>query len=152
MTVVDRVAQLSAHAELIEQLRHDCPAASTSDSHELYGFYVAVKSENPKHTDEDLLLVLASKRLQATQAWRTAINLDALMEDPAWMEAEREYRKLLLYNFLGSDQHGRPIMVERCGAWDVCKIVVAAEEDFDKFLKLHAMACETLRRHERPQE
>ena len=150
MTVVDRVSALSAHAELIDRLRLD--SGSTSDSHELFGFYRAVRSENPKQTDEETLLALASKRLQATQAWRAAIDLDALMEDPGWIAAELEYRKLLLYNFLGSDQHGRPIMVERCGAWDVSKIVAAAEEGFDKFLKLHAMACETLRRHERPTE
>ena len=52
-------------------------------------------------------------------------------------------------DFIGLDKHGRPILVERVGAWNV-QAVLDATEDLEKFSILHAMADETLLEMERP--
>ena len=56
---------------------------------------------------------------------------------------------LLPKDYLGPDQHGRPILVERVGAWNVQE-VLDATEDLENFSMLHAMADETLLQMDRP--
>jgi len=44
-------------------------------------------------------------------------------------------RYVLLYDFLGLDQFGRPMLVERIGAWNL-ELVHSHSQDLDKFLAL----------------
>ena len=69
-------------------------------------------------------------------AWRAAIGIDDIMVDPAWIEAERGYKLLLLYDYLGCDCCGRPVMVERCGAWNVDEVCASADTASKQHSKL----------------
>lgn len=95
-------------------------------------------------------VAVAALRLRETLAWRREVDIDGAMDDPAWRERERSCRRLLKYDYLGADKHGRPVMVERVGAWNVPDVLAAAGEDPDAFLRLHCMACETLLTMDRP--
>lgn len=59
-------------------------------------------------------------------------------------------RRILLYDYIGLDQHGRPMLLERVGAW-IIGSVLEATEDLEEFQILHAMAYEILRQIERPE-
>ena len=52
-------------------------------------------------------------------------------------------------DYVGADKHGRPLLIERVGAWDI-QAVLDATEDLEKFTLLHAMADETLLQMKRP--
>ena len=52
-------------------------------------------------------------------------------------------------DYVGTDKHGRPLLIERVGAWDI-QAVLDATEDLEKFTTLHAMADETLLQMQRP--
>lgn len=151
--VLDRHALLESHARLLDRLRSTADRLRLpccADPHEQLGYLRAVMSENPQNTPEERICELTAARLHTTAVWRQSVGIDALMADPAWRAEECNYRRLLLYDYLGHGRCGRPVLVERVGAWDVAAVVSAAEGDFDKFSKLHCMACETLKRMPRP--
>eukprot|EP00913_Durusdinium_trenchii_P009030 g8493.t2 len=54
------------------------------------------------------------------------------------------------FDYIGFDQHGRPVLLERVGAWRV-DVVLRATEDLEEFKVLHAMANEILRQMKRPE-
>ena len=85
----------------------------------------------------------AVERLKETEKWRADVGLEAAMENPQWQQLERDMRSVLLYDFLGCDRWGRPVLVELVGAWDTTKVLAAAN-DLDKFILLHAMVLEGL--------
>ena len=93
---------------------------------------------------------LTAARFCDTRQWREAVQLDAAMADPLYLAKERAMRALLHFDFLGLDQFGRPVSVERVGAWDVKEIVAAATADAPGILMSHAIAIETLIRWKRP--
>lgn len=55
-----------------------------------------------------------------------------------------------MQDYIGLDQHGRPILLERVGAW-IIGTVLEASEDLEEFQILHAMCHEILRDMERPE-
>jgi len=145
-SVLDRRALLREHAELLEELRHAAPSTS---QHERLGFLRACMLEQPlAKTSEQV--EAAAGRLRATAEWRANVGIDAAMADSSLIKAERSHRNLLRYDFLGHDRHGRPVMVERVGAWDVQRIAEMAASDPERFVLLHCMAVETMVRMERP--
>ena len=82
--------------------------------------------------------------LVRTATWRDTMQLDALMRDEAMLEFERKMRSLLLYD-LTSDRNGRPLMIERVGAWDVAALAEAVESSHDDIVRAHVMVSERIR-------
>lgn len=144
-----RYVQLAAHQARVERLRGSCELDDGYSDHEILAFLRAVLTEQPKASWDDLEAA-AAKRLSAAKRWRDETGLDAAVMSEHWREAELEYRRLLHYEFLGLDVAGRPVMVEHCGAWDLDRILEAAEGDAHRFATLHCMACEVMRRMPRP--
>jgi len=109
-------------------------------------------------TDHELLAHLRAAELQgqdpvnrvlATMKWRRQSGVGQKAADHSWQEAEYEFRRVLKYDFLGRDLFGRPMLVERVGAWDVQQIQAAAA-DLDRFVLLNALVCERLVNMPRP--
>jgi len=137
VATLDRQGLLAAHREEIAQLR---------------------SATNSKLTDHDLLAHLRAAQLQgqdpvdrvlATMKWRKQSGIGQKAADRFWQEAEYEFRKVLKYDFLGHDLFGRPVLVERVGAWDV-RQVEAAAADLERFVLLNALVCEQLVHMRRP--
>lgn len=134
---LDRKALLVEHRNALRKLRQE--AASKLSDHELLAHFRAatLNGQNP------------SQRVKETDAWRRSNNIDAKMTDRTWLEKERELRRVLKCGHLGQDSYGRPILVQRVGAWDIAAVEKAAE-DIDQFVILNAMVCERLLRVSRP--
>mmetsp|Transcript_23769 Transcript_23769/g.42525 ORF Transcript_23769/g.42525 Transcript_23769/m.42525 type:complete len:273 (-) Transcript_23769:113-931(-) len=138
--VLDRIALIETHAHVLTTITTDFDCSPEQK----LAFWRASK-EN---------VAVAEQRLQETDAWRTSFGIEALMQNDEWLARERAFRSVLMYDYLGTDRHGRPVMVERVGAWNVSAVLTAAANDEndnnDAFLKLHCMACETLLHMDRP--
>ena len=150
MSVLDRVALLSElqqSSSCWKLLVSTCP---DEDKHRLLGFFRAVKSEMPKSTSDADLCDAVVERLHVANEWRRTSGILEAMTDSTMLAAERQIRSLLHYDFLGPDQYGRPVMVERVGQWDVSEILARAEADPDHFDLLHCMALEHLQAARRP--
>mmetsp|Transcript_38590 Transcript_38590/g.89294 ORF Transcript_38590/g.89294 Transcript_38590/m.89294 type:complete len:231 (-) Transcript_38590:221-913(-) len=93
----------------------------------------------------------ACERLAASAAWKKDVEIKDKLQNASWLEEERAMRHVLLYDYIGLDRHGRPVLVERIGAWNV-EAVLEATEDLEKFKMLHSMADEILLEMERPAE
>ncbi|CAK9088620.1 Sec14 cytosolic factor (Phosphatidylinositol/phosphatidyl-choline transfer protein) (PI/PC TP) (Sporulation-specific protein 20) [Durusdinium trenchii] len=92
----------------------------------------------------------ALRRLLETQAYRDALDIEEKIHNATWAAKEEQMRRVLLYDYIGFDQHGRPVLLERVGAWRV-DVVLRATEDLEEFKVLHAMANEILRQMKRPE-
>lgn len=134
---LDRLALLEDHADAIRALC--CAAGGKHDEMESLAYLRASKFD----------VAVAARRLQETDKWRSQTSLSIKMADREWREAERATRSILLYDYLGLDRYGRPVMVERVGAWDVSAVLLVSA-DSDRFTTLHTMACETLALMRRP--
>lgn len=134
----DRWALLESHRPAIDELREALGQTESTDQ-ELLAYLRATNFD----------LQASKARLEATRAWRRRSDIAAKMRDPSWRAAERAVRSVLLYDYLGLDRHGRPVLVERVGAWDVGALIREAA-DQDTFQVLHAMAAETLASMLRP--
>lgn len=148
--VLDRNALIKTYARVLDSI------LSTADfdysPKEKLAFWRASKGNIP----------ITQQRLAETTVWRDAFQIDALMESEEWLAKERAFRSVLCYDYLGTDRHGRPVMVERVGAWDVNEVLaytavnshdkdgVKDDDNVSSFLKLHCIACETKLRMERP--
>lgn len=134
-TVLDRTRLLEKHAGDLARIE-----VEGTTPHERLAYLRAAKFD----VDD------AAARLRETVRWRADAGIDGVMSDPNWRRREREHRRLLAYDYLGTERYGRPAMVERVGRWDVTRVLEAASGDPDAFLTLHCMACETLLRMDRP--
>lgn len=134
---LDRKALLVEHRSTLRKLRQE--AASKLSDHELLAHFRAatLNGQNP------------AQRVKETDAWRRAHKIDAKMCDRTWLEKERQLRRVLKCDHLGADSYGRPILVQRVGAWDIAAVEKAAE-NIDQFVFLNAMVCERLLRVSRP--
>jgi len=121
----------------------------------------------------------AQLRLKETLQWRRTTQISDLLlsDDAKWREQERKMRSVLWYDYLGLDQHGRPVMVERVGRWDIPQVLASLQppedvppggtaalrqqtkddnndkdDDASFFLTLHCLACEILGQMKRPSD
>eukprot|EP00966_Prymnesium_polylepis_P040531 940375-Prymnesium_polylepis.2 len=83
--------------------------------------------------------------LAKTARWRDAWRVDAMMDDEPLLEYERELRKLLLYD-LATDHVGRPLLIERIGAWDLAALTEAVEAESERIVRAHVLVSERIRR------
>ncbi|CAJ1344200.1 unnamed protein product [Effrenium voratum] len=135
--LLDRWALLEEHRAEVQALRE---ATKVEDDQALLAFLRA------SGFDE----AVAAERLAATGAWRAQRRLEEMLHDANWSAKERAMRHVLLYDYLGLDHYGRPVLVERMGTWAVQK-VVEATEDLEEFSGVHVMADEILAQMERPE-
>ena len=151
--ITNRLELLKQHTAALDKLRADFIGSKNAScllsDHTLLGYWRAVLNEHPKAAEPELLQHALDK-LQATSDWRVYLQIDTCMEDPAWRQAELEHRRLLFYDFMGNDSAGRPVLVERCGAWDIPAVVEFAETDPRRFESLHCMCCELMKKLPRP--
>mmetsp|Transcript_7158 Transcript_7158/g.16787 ORF Transcript_7158/g.16787 Transcript_7158/m.16787 type:complete len:319 (-) Transcript_7158:141-1097(-) len=153
--VLDRAALIKEHAYSLDQIN-----ISGATDHEKLAYYRACNGDVKK----------AEQRLQATLNWRQERNVDKLLKDPKMLQKEGEMRRILWYDYLGPDKHGRPVLVERVGRWNVNQVLSTIYHD-DKnktdddpaansgddsrtlceFQDLHIMSCETLLQMSREQ-
>mmetsp|Transcript_28921 Transcript_28921/g.43678 ORF Transcript_28921/g.43678 Transcript_28921/m.43678 type:complete len:274 (+) Transcript_28921:215-1036(+) len=134
--VLNRLALTESNMSELSQIDHECSTIG-----EKLAYWRASKYD----------FAVATRRLHETQEWRANSGMDRIVSDPNWLQKERKFRYLLKYDFLGLDKYGRPVMVERVGAWNVRDVMEAAAND-DDFLKLHCIACETLIHMDRPND
>jgi len=134
---LDRQSLMAAHAGEISELRGD--TGSLMSDHDLLAHFRAANLNGQQPAD----------RVRATDAWRLDSDISKKMSNKKWVQAERELRRVLKCDYLGSDRHGRPILVQRVGAWDL-EAVEAAADDSERFVMLNAMVCENLLRLPRP--
>jgi hypothetical protein len=147
--VLDRESLIQMHIEQLSQMKL-LPQAS---NHGKLAYFRACNGD----------IQLAAERLQATLEWRKQAGVSHLLTDPIWLAKEKYMRKTLWYDYLGPDRHGRPILVERGGRWDVGKVlssiwphyyaqvypddVETTEQDRideESFVKLHCASCEIM--------
>jgi len=145
MTILNRLILLKENASPIQQLRHEFPV---SPPHELLGFLRACQLETPLDTNEQHIKNTVT-RLRKTHKWRAEIGLEEAMNDDHWVKNENQHRSLLQYDIVGNDVHGRPILVELVGRWNVERILANSTNDPAAFTKLHAMTIERLTTMER---
>jgi len=134
---LDRVKLLSERAAVVAELRA-ATQSSFSDQELLAHLRAAeLHGQSP------------ATRIMETTAWRRSSGIDKLVSSRDWRTAERELRQVLKCDYLGVDLQGRPVLVQRVGAWDL-EAVEAAAEDTERFVLLNAMVCEFLIRMPRP--
>ncbi|KAL3942288.1 MAG: hypothetical protein SGBAC_003497 [Bacillariaceae sp.] len=152
--VLDRHSLIQKHIEQLSQMNVGL-LLSTTTNHEKLAYFRACNGSVEQ----------ATRRLQATLEWRTQTGISNLLTDPIWLTKERSMRKTLWYDYLGPDCHGRPVLVERGGRWDVGQVLssvwphyynakvypddgIEAKEqdkiDEESFVKLHCMSCEVM--------
>jgi len=134
---LDRRVLLEAHHEEVAQLRS--ATGSTLTDHELLAHLRAAQLQGQDPVE----------RVLATMEWRMQSGIGLKAADRSWQEAEYEFRRVLKYDFLGHDLFGRPVLVERVGAWDVQQ-VEAATTNLERFVLLNALVCERLVHMPRP--
>lgn len=139
----DRLSLQTQHQAEIEALRAESSSEDASLSSLSTSVLFAFLRASQFSMDE------ARKRLLRTAAWRRDTQISSLMANDEWRTAERATRPILLYDYFGPDQHGRPFLIERVGAWDVPRILEASD-DLQRFKLLHSMAAETLQTFPRP--
>eukprot|EP00931_Biecheleriopsis_adriatica_P000599 TRINITY_DN100676_c0_g1_i1.p1 TRINITY_DN100676_c0_g1~~TRINITY_DN100676_c0_g1_i1.p1 ORF type:complete len:274 (+),score=56.55 TRINITY_DN100676_c0_g1_i1:18-839(+) len=94
---------------------------------------------------------VARSRLLSAHEWRQSAQISEKLHDATWSSQELAMRSVLLYDYLGLDKHGRPILLERVGAWNVSNLLLESQ-DLGRFKTLHAMAAETLATMKRPED
>jgi len=82
--------------------------------------------------------------LLATAQWRDEQRIDALLQSEADLAFERGLRPLLLYD-LTTDSRGRPLMIERIGAWDVGALTAVADAQAEEVTRAHILVSEWIR-------
>lgn len=151
--VLDRQSLIQRHIEQLSEMK--LPNAETLISnHDKLAYFRACNGN----------IEQATQRLQTTIEWREKMGISQMLKDPTWKSNERDLRSTLWYDYLGPDCHGRPVLVERGGRWDVGKVlssiwphyykaqeypdgVNTAEQDQideESFVKLHCMSCEIM--------
>lgn len=158
-TVLDRFLLIHRHADDLKKI-----GVENATDNDRLAFYRACKGDT----------IRAQQRLTATMEWRKRNNISGVLQDPVWLSKEKEMRQTLWYDYMGPDQHGRPVLVERVGNWNVGKVLESTRSDnkkekevddadkkeneeviddenstdsehkMDSFLTLHNMCCETL--------
>ncbi|CAJ1935092.1 unnamed protein product [Cylindrotheca closterium] len=145
--VLDRESLIQKHIEQLSQMKLQ------ATNHDKLAYFRACNGD----------IQQATHRLQATLEWRKQGGISQLLKDPTWLTREKEMRKTLWYDYLGADRHGRPILVERGGRWDVRKVLSSIwphyyaqnypdgtdtteqdKIDEESFVKLHCMSCEIM--------
>ena len=76
--------------------------------------------------------------------WRDEQAVDAMLEDQALLGFERELRAAMLYE-VWNDASGRPLMVERVGAWDLARLTRMVDESPEQVIRAHILVNERIR-------
>ena len=76
--------------------------------------------------------------------WRDEQAVDAMQEDQALLGFERELRAAMLYE-VWNDASGRPLMVERVGAWDLARLTRMVDESPEQVIRAHILVNERIR-------
>ena len=76
--------------------------------------------------------------------WRDEQAVDAMQEDQALLGFERELRAAMLYE-VWNDTSGRPLMVERVGAWDLARLTRMVDESPEQVIRAHILVNERIR-------
>jgi hypothetical protein len=143
--VLDRPTLIKLHADELANM-----PSSSATNHDKLAYLRACNGDSNE----------ATERFLATQAWRSKTGISNLLRNDEWLAMEKEMRSILWYDYLGPDQHGRPVLVERVGRWEVTKVLGSIRADYDDskdstesaeenekgetFLKIHCMSCEIM--------
>ena len=82
--------------------------------------------------------------LLATARWRDECQVETMLADRTLSDHERHLRTVLLYD-LTVDHAGRPLMIERPGAWDVDDLSREVTEAEDEMVRAHVHVLEQIR-------
>ena len=82
--------------------------------------------------------------LLGTARWRDEMVVHEMLTDEHLCAAELRVRSLLLYA-LSTDAKGRPLMIERCGAWDIPALSAFAAESAAELVRAHCLVNERIR-------
>ena len=67
-----------------------------------------------------------------------------MLEDRALVNFEHSLRETMLYE-VWSDASGRPLMVERVGAWDLVRLTRLVDESPEQVVRAHILVNERIR-------
>ena len=73
--------------------------------------------------------------------WRDEQAVDTMLEDRALVNFEHSLRETMLYE-VWSDASGRPLMVERVGAWDLARLTRLVDESPEQVVRAHILVQE----------
>ena len=76
--------------------------------------------------------------------WRDEEAVDAMLEDRALVSFERSLREAMLYD-VWNDSSGRPLLVERVGAWDLARLTRLVDESPEEVIRAHVLVNERIR-------
>ena len=76
--------------------------------------------------------------------WRDEQAVDTMLEDRALVNFEHSLRETMLYE-VWSDASGRPLMVERVGAWDLARLTRLVDESPEQVVRAHILVNERIR-------
>ena len=76
--------------------------------------------------------------------WRDEEVVDAMLEDRALVSFERSLREAMLYD-VWNDASGRPLLVERVGAWDLARLTRLVDEWPEQVIRAHILVNERIR-------
>ena len=76
--------------------------------------------------------------------WRDEEAVDAMLEDRALVSFERSLREAMLYD-VWNDSSGRPLLVERVGAWDLARLTRLVDESPEQVIRAHILVNERIR-------
>ena len=76
--------------------------------------------------------------------WRDEQAVDAMLEDRPLLNFERSLRETMLYE-VWNDASGRPLMVERVGAWDLARLTRLVDESPEQVVRAHILVNERIR-------
>jgi len=84
--------------------------------------------------------------LTRTLAWRAAHGVDTLNTNAMACADERSFRKQLLYHLASTDD-GRPLLIQRVGAWDISALTVAIQDEHRRtaMRRSHILVSEAMR-------
>ena len=123
--ILDRTLLIQLHSKELSKIQiHNNDDDVVSDYDKL-AYWRASKEDT----------TIASERLQKTMEWRTSMNMNNLLNDPIWLNKEKAMRKILWYDYLGCDQYGRPILIERVGRWDITQVLREASNTNNSNMK-----------------
>ena len=83
--------------------------------------------------------------MERTARWREEQRVDDMEEDEALCVYECSLRSIMLYE-LSNTSSGRPLLIERVGAWDVTALKTAAAESPEQIVFAHVLVNERIRR------
>lgn len=142
---ISQVKMQAARVELSRLLAESCEAEGLSEGaakwcsdQGVLQRYVDCANANGCPAEQNV------RFLTRTASWREEMLVDGMGEDEALRQVELKLRALMLYH-LSRDSTGRPLMIQRVGAWDVAALTEFTSAHHEDVMRAHVLVDEWIR-------